>query len=156
MDIGLLDDVRDRRAITSSERECFYQLLAAVARIEPGAISRQADAQLAQMREEIPAKFKDLAGNPQAQGNAQRELRKAEQGANDVVPLFNHAEEQRGKLLVLRGNARRAIEVKVEDPDIMHHFGIHKYYEMQNYHDNYANQSDRILRRLATSGHAAG
>jgi hypothetical protein len=44
MDVGLLDDVQDRKPIESSDRACFYALLAAVKRSQPGALLRQAAA----------------------------------------------------------------------------------------------------------------
>jgi hypothetical protein len=42
MDVGLLDDLRDRWPITARERECFYQMLAAVGRARPGQLLREA------------------------------------------------------------------------------------------------------------------
>lgn len=40
MDVGLFDKVEDRRDIRREERECFYQLLAACGRAEPGELAR--------------------------------------------------------------------------------------------------------------------
>ena len=42
MDVGLLDDVQDRGPIRRQEKACFYALLAAVKRSQPGALLRQA------------------------------------------------------------------------------------------------------------------
>jgi len=42
MDVGLLDDVEDHKPIEAAERTCFYSLLAAVQRSQPGALLRQA------------------------------------------------------------------------------------------------------------------
>jgi len=51
--------------------------------------------------------------------------------ASDVVPLFNDPASQRGKLVTLRGEALRAVEIRVDDPDIVDRFGIRRYYEME-------------------------
>ena len=139
MDVGLLDDVRDQRAIGSDERECFYQMLSAVERSKSGELDRAADAQLAQRRQEQSLGLGKLAGNPQQQAGVRREQKKAAQNVDDVVPLFNDAEAQRGKLFVLEGDARRAIEIKVEDPDIVRRFGIHNYYEIELFTDDSQN-----------------
>jgi hypothetical protein len=42
MDVGLLDDVADRKPIEAGDRVCFYSLLAAAKRSQPGALLRQA------------------------------------------------------------------------------------------------------------------
>ncbi|HWC89746.1 MAG TPA: hypothetical protein VG433_08825, partial [Pirellulales bacterium] len=42
MDVGLLDDVVDRKPIEAGDRVCFYSLLAAAKRSQPGALLRQA------------------------------------------------------------------------------------------------------------------
>lgn len=46
LDVGLLDSVRttNRKAITSEDRECFYQLLAALGRADPAAVFGRAPA----------------------------------------------------------------------------------------------------------------
>ncbi len=49
MDVGLFDEVSDRA--TLKERECFYQLLAAVDRAAEGYLEREARQQLAAQRE---------------------------------------------------------------------------------------------------------
>lgn len=45
MDVGLLDDVQDRRALVPAENEAFYQMLAAVGRARPGELLRLAERQ---------------------------------------------------------------------------------------------------------------
>jgi len=102
MDVGLLDDLGDRKKITKHERECFYQMLAAVGRARPG--------QLLQ--------------------DAQRELKKKGQDSFSVSPLFNEPEKGRGRLVMLAGTARRVVRVRVDDPDIVARFGIDHYFEV--------------------------
>jgi hypothetical protein len=43
MDAGLFDDVEDRRGLVGDERECFYQLLAAVGRADPDELAAAAE-----------------------------------------------------------------------------------------------------------------
>jgi len=108
MDVGLLDDLADRRPIRPEERECFYQALAAASRAPEGQLGREAADRLAR------------------------------RGLNrySVVPLFNDPAHQRGKLVMLSGTARRALRVRVEDPDIRRRFGIDHYYEIGLYTDD--------------------
>jgi len=105
MDVGLLDDVVQRRHLTSEDRECFYQMLNAVGRAEPGSLVRR----------------------------AQEQLRGTGQHQYSVVPLFNDAENQQGRLVCLRGVTRRLIRIPVGDPDVVERFGIDHYYEMALY-----------------------
>ena len=79
------------------ERECFYQMLAAVGRAKPGQLLREAEELL------------DTASD---------ERRRADDEAFSVVPLFNDVPGQRGRLVVLSGVARRVERIRVEDPDI--------------------------------------
>lgn len=100
MDVGLLDDLADRRPLRREERECFYQALAAAAGAEKG------------------------------------QLRKEAVDRDSVEPLFNDPAQQRGKLVMLSGTARRVLRVRVEDPDIRRRFGIDHYYEIYLYTDD--------------------
>ena len=83
-------------------RECFYQLLAAVGRAAPGKLLEEAKRQLA------------------AEG----------QTFTSVVPLFNEAEKNRGRLVLLTGTAREVLRVDVPDRDIRARFGITHYYQI--------------------------
>jgi hypothetical protein len=103
-DCGLLDGVRDGTHVGISERESFYQLLAAVSCAQTGEIVRE----------------------------SRKSLKEA--GAVDSVePLFNRPAEMRGELVLLRGVVRRAVRVKVGDPDIQSRFGIDHYFELYLY-----------------------
>jgi len=105
MDVGLLDEVDQRRQLTTRDRECFYQMLSAVGRAEPGHLLRR----------------------------AKEQLRGTGQEGYSVVPLFNDAENQRGRLVCLRGITRRVVRIPVGDPDVVERFGIDHYYEMALY-----------------------
>lgn len=115
-DAGLWDDVRvwnprlpadapkhqhlanERSLVLGEEdRECFYQLLAAMARITPRKLLQQADAQ------------------------------------PSMVELFNHPARQQGRLVAVTGVLRRAVLVRVEDPDIVQRLRIDHYYELEVY-----------------------
>jgi hypothetical protein len=120
MDVGLLDRIgvaeetdggtssdsaqslREKHLLTSNDTEAFYQMLAAVGRAEPG--------QLRQV--------------------AQDALRATGQDRYSVVPLFNQPLSQRGRLVVLTGNARRVVPVRVGDIDLQRRFGFREYYEI--------------------------
>ncbi|MCX7426535.1 MAG: hypothetical protein NTW96_13045 [Planctomycetia bacterium] len=108
MDTGLLDELGDRRAIVGSERECFYQMLAAVGRARPGELLAAADAG----------------------------LRATGKDRYSVEPLFNDPAAERGSLVALSGTVRRAVRVRVEDPDIVKRFGIDHYYELYLFTDD--------------------
>ncbi len=108
MDVGLLDTVLNRTEITGEEREAFYQMLAAVGRAQSGQL---------------------LAA-------AQSELRQQGQSSCSVVPLFNQADDQLGRLVVLDGVARRAIKVVVDQPDLVARFGFDHYYELGLFTDD--------------------
>ncbi|MFO0897014.1 MAG: hypothetical protein U0836_06225 [Pirellulales bacterium] len=60
-----------------------------------------------------------------------QELNAAAEQKISVAPLFNKPAEQRGRLVMLEGRARRAVEVKVPDRDILARFGIHEYWELE-------------------------
>lgn len=51
-------------------------------------------------------------------------------GSRSVVPLFNEPQTQLGRLVALEGTARRAVLIRVADPDIVERFGIDHYYEV--------------------------
>ena len=77
-------------------------MLAAVGRAKPGQLQRLADKEL---EEQGKKRF-------------------------SVVPLFNDPAGQRGRLVSLSGNARRVVEVRVQDSGIAERFGINHYYEI--------------------------
>jgi hypothetical protein len=129
MDFSLFEGVSDRTGL--DERECFYRMLAAVHEAEAGRIERAGRAHLAERREFLERLARNRELGPKRRAAAERELARVETGADDVVPLFNDPAAQRGKLFVLPGEALRAIEVRVDDPDIVKRFGIDHYYEVE-------------------------
>lgn len=48
----------------------------------------------------------------------------------DVIEVLKSPEQQHGKLMTLRGVARRAIKVRVDDPDVQARFGLDHYYQI--------------------------
>jgi hypothetical protein len=102
MDMGLFDQVTDKAPILAQEHECFYQLLAAVGRMNPEELYRQT-------------------------------RRKADDDYS-VVPLFNDAAHQHGKLVALTGTARRALLVKLDaarEAEVIERFGFDHYYQIE-------------------------
>jgi hypothetical protein len=108
MDVGLLDEVDNRRPITGRDREAFYQLMAAAARSKPGELLRAADARLQQSGEE----------------------------SYSVYPLFRQDQSQKGRLVALTGMAREVVRIPVDDPDIVARFGIDHYYQIALFTDD--------------------
>jgi hypothetical protein len=53
----------------------------------------------------------------------------------DVTALLQEPRDHRGRLYSLVGTARRAIRIKVDDPDIVMRFGIRHYYEVEIFTD---------------------
>ncbi len=131
MDVALLDDVVDRTGLgrtrgldqqeaarATAEREAFYAMLDAVARAKPGQLSRQAAEQLK---------------------HVSKDLKRADDQGNEhfsVVPLFMKPGEQRGRLVVLSGRARRVVRIDVDDADIVDRFGIDHYFEISLFTDD--------------------
>lgn len=121
-DWGLFDDLRPRAAaedelsptegpkpgdpedyrLTGRNRECFYQMLAAVGRTGPGELRAEAAERLAR------------AGGERF----------------SVAPLFNEPGKQHGQLVVLSGTAREVVPVRVGDADVAARFGIDRYYQV--------------------------
>jgi len=126
-DGGLFDDLRPRAAaddegsaderapterpkaghpedyrLSGRNRECFYQMLAAVGRTRPGELRAEAEEQLKQAGKE---RF-------------------------SVAPLFNQPSKQHGRLVVLSGTARDVVPVRVGDDDVVARFGIDHYYQV--------------------------
>lgn len=118
MDWGLFDTVRDQKPIAASDREAFYEMLAAVGRAEPGELLQAAIQRLPT----LPAddRWTDRTG----------EERYA------VAPLFNRAASERGELVELLGTARRIERIPVSDPDIVARFGIDHYYQVSLFTDD--------------------
>lgn len=163
MDVGLLENVEDRSEIDDEEREAFYQLLWAVERADTAQLVRQGRQKLdrlaktwrrksqeqtrriAQLRTEIKRRVaaKQPTGELPAQlkqtrideALVRRSLARAEEGASSVFPLFNRPGQQRGRLVVLEGNARRAVKIVVgsgdANSDILARYGIDHYYEIE-------------------------
>lgn len=64
-------------------------------------------------------------------------MERAKEGAHSIFPLFNYPSEQRGRLVVLKGNVRRAVKILVgsaggnTNSDIVERYGIDHYYELE-------------------------
>ncbi|MEX2092261.1 MAG: hypothetical protein WD971_06270 [Pirellulales bacterium] len=148
VDVGLLDDVRQRRPISAAEREAFYQMLDASGRIGTNQLTRFASQDLdavekhwAAEEQRLAATLKDSppGGNPRDRVRLQlaHEVQaRAAKGQYSVAPLFNDAENRVGELVTLDGAARRVTRVDVgtsadgTTSDVARRFGIDHYYEI--------------------------
>jgi len=165
MDVGLFDDVENRQPITARDRECFYQLLWAVGQGGTQQLMRYARANLESRKdlwraerarlmaqrqqviqqqqvaepEQIEPLEQELARIQKSLAILHASLKAAEEGRFSVVPLFNRPERQQGRLVLLEGNARRAVEVRLggrspageNNVDIVERFGIDRYWEIE-------------------------
>jgi hypothetical protein len=117
MDFGLLDPIRDntREAITSAEREGFYQLLHCVESSDTTQLMRLAEQNVnrlkAAVREQNPA------------------LDHVDSAME--VAVFNEPQNHRGELFLIQGTARRTTLIRVADADITARLGIDHYYQME-------------------------
>jgi hypothetical protein len=128
VDYGLFDAVKDKAPL--KERDLFYEMLATARGMSPQYVEYQIKHLLEnniKVQEQL-ARKQNLPADQRAA--AQRALEQAQAGVSDVVPLFNEPASQRGAFVVLRGEALRAIEIRVEDPQIRARFDIEHYYEV--------------------------
>jgi hypothetical protein len=137
-DAGLIDGVRDKVALAQSsdlEREAFYGLLDAVGRTSPGELHAVAKTELRTAKKLWENALREPSGDDpaiaQQRAELNRRLERASDEAEDITPLFNAPDEVRGRLVTLLGTARRAIEIRVDDPDIVARFGIDDYFEIE-------------------------
>lgn len=159
MDVGLLDaieqrSIKQRRSIKATERETFYQMLAAAGRAGANQLIRFADGNLAAVAAEWAAESKrltDLAAGSADGADRKRQLlaaevvRRADEGRYSVAPLFNDPENQLGRLVLLDGVARRAVRIDVgtapdgTPSDVQRRFGIDHYFEVDLFTDDSQN-----------------
>jgi len=141
MDIGLWDDVDNRKPLTARDREPFFQALWAVGQAGTRQLVRLARrdlaarapqwqtsarqlvdrlAKLRRQQQHLPGGHEkqkqlgvqvELAVKNLAQ--VRRSLDRGRKGAHSVVPLFNEPDRQFGQLVVLEGTARRAVKIHV-------------------------------------------
>lgn len=137
-DAGLMEGVKDKTPLSQSsdlEREAFYQMLSAMNRTSPDELHAMAVSEVRSARKlwesELQSAAANEPGNAARHAELERLLDRADDDADDVTPLFNAPAETRGRLATFLGTARRAIEIRVDDRDILARFGVEKYYEIE-------------------------
>jgi hypothetical protein len=161
MDVGLLDGIRSRGSIRSTEREAFYQMLGAVSGIGAHQLARLAQGNIDRQRERW------VRESAHATDKAQRALanevvRRADEGRYSVAPLFNEPQQNIGQLFVFDGVARRALRVEVGrrpdggPGDVADRFGFDHYYEIQVFTDDSQNYPLVFCVRELPTGFATG
>lgn len=171
VDVGLLDGIQNRNRILSAEREAFYQELDAVGRVGPIQLIRFAQNNLDDVRQAWAAEAQRLPATNDAAPSAdagqrrllaEEVLRKASEGQYSVAPLFNDADRQIGRLLVLDGVVRRVVRVEVgtstsgEPSDVRQRFGLDHYYEMELFTDDSQNNPIVFCVRRLPAGFPTG
>ncbi len=139
MDVGLWDQVENRKPLTVQDREPFFQLLRAVDQTGARQLVRLArqhlatltsacraqQQQLAQQLAELSVSPDQVRGRPTAQpsraqqistverqlAQLRRDQAQAQRGTSSVVPLFNEPNRQFGQLVVVDGTARRTVKI---------------------------------------------
>jgi hypothetical protein len=138
VDVGLLDLVRQRREITSAEREAFYQVLTAASRIGTNQLDRFARQQLpfiAQHWAEEERTLTESAADPARLQLAREVQDRAAKGLYSVAPLFNDASNQVGELVSLEGTVRRVTPIDIDSST----GGSFRYYELDLFTDDSQN-----------------
>jgi hypothetical protein len=157
MDMGLLDDLEQKRPLLPDERECFYRMLATVKSAggrellrhahndvvfrakelvkEKNELQRQIDELTAQQTSEVPAATTESEQRVRELQSQQRrvELRidnAKKRRVHEFFPLLERPDEYIGQLRVFRGTAARIVQVRVQEPDLIERFGIRKYYQI--------------------------
>lgn len=135
MDCGLFDDldreelpedaVRSAAAdtrLTLRNRECFYQMMAAVNRMTPVQLQKLVE----DVQQNAPEEYFERLNFPQPETkDGKKPVR-----FSSVIPLFNRPVRERGNFFYLKGIARRIVPIRVEDEDVNQRFGINHYYEI--------------------------
>ena len=157
VDVGLLDGVRQRRPISGTEREPFYQVLDAAGRLGANELVRFAGHNLQSVKKFWSDEAQRLAAlaneSPTTVNSADRQRlqmarevqSRAAEGLYSVAPLFNDPEQQVGELVAFDGTARRVARVDVGQhadgtaSDVARRFGIDHYYEIDLFTDDSQN-----------------
>ena len=108
MDLARFDDLQDsdRKPLVAEDRECFYELLAAMKHAAHAPLRRHAEKTL------------------------------------DLATLLNRPAAARGRLMEVRGTARRVQRIEVTDPNLSQRLGIDHYYQI----DVFIPLGDQIVR----------
>jgi hypothetical protein len=145
MDVGQLDLVDPRGRIRPEEREAFYQMLAAVGKIDPHILAQLAKTNLSGARDYWKRRLENET-DPSRRALAQEALHRAKNGRYSTAALFNDPQSQMGQLVVVDGAARRVVRVEVgagsaddAGQDIVGRFGFDHYYEMEVFTDDSQN-----------------
>jgi hypothetical protein len=148
VDVGLLDLIRQRRAITSAESEAFYKVLGAAGRMGTNQLDRFARQELpfiAQRWAQEERKLAESAADPARLQLAREVQARAAKGLYSVAPLFNDASNQVGELVSLEGTVRRVTPIDVDKStgntvsDVARRVGTFRYYELDLFTDDSQN-----------------
>ena len=150
VDVGLFDLIRQRRPITSAERDSFYQVLGAAGRLGTNQLDRFARQQLPFIAQRWAAeerKLAESAADPARLQLAREVQARAAKGLYSVAPLFNDAANQVGELVVLEGTVRRVTPIDVDN---------FRYYELDLFTDDSQNNPIVVCVRQLPPGFPIG
>lgn len=115
MDVGLFDQLQQRKSLMSEDRECFYQLLH---------VAQKFDARQVIEAARVTQERIDEA--------AQEQGKRTPAGlAFTIKQLLDAPEKYSGEPFDITGLLKRAVKIRVTDQDIRERYGIDHYYELQ-------------------------
>ncbi len=153
LDHALFEQLAPSGALEHEDRECFYQALAVMQRVDLGALEQLADTNRARLlaglrlppsaqtqhlvgelvhgRKAFPGELLAPRAAPAAPGFGPTAL--ALQAASAALRRLEAVAPYRfaGTVLTLEGTAWRVLRVPVDDPDIQARYGIDHYYEIE-------------------------
>ncbi len=126
VNLGLFENISDKKALTQAEREPFYAVLEAVGQTPATQLARLSEGGLPQYAKkhglELPAEAK-RPSDKQAIMNM-LVAQSAKEGNYSSPILFGDPSTQRGELLSFDGMVRRAIRIDVPDEPIGHYYEL--------------------------------
>jgi hypothetical protein len=135
-DTELFADVIDKQRLRGEENEVFYALLGAVGKTPASQLVRLARAGLNDYAARRLSGAGDTLRDRQVARAIQAELAKSRYS---VAPLFIDGAVERGDLIVLDANVRRAVRVDAADSDAAARHGLDHYYELEAFTEDSQN-----------------
>lgn len=135
-DTQLFDNVLDKQRLRGEESEAFYALLGAIGQTPASQLARLARAGLEDYAARRLSGVGDTLRDRQVARAIQEELSKSRYS---VAPLFIDGPAERGELIVLDANVRRAVRVDASDSDAAARHGLDHYYELEAFTEDSQN-----------------
>ncbi|MEO0530897.1 MAG: hypothetical protein AAF266_10045 [Planctomycetota bacterium] len=153
VDLTRLDDVVDRRRLTSKDTVVFYDVLDAAAKTPATQLVRLARAGL----DDYIRRHAERADDSLRDRQTLRELEAArERQRYSVVPLFGDGSQERGELVTIDAVVRRAVRIDASGSDAANERGIDHYYELEAFPEDSQNLPIVFVVRELPTGFPVG